>query len=305
MKHVVMFSGGIGSWATAKRVAEQHGADDLVLLFADVKGFTTDPHIGEDEDTYRFIEDAAENVGGELVIVRDGRNIWEVFRDDRFLGNARLANCSKFLKQRPSRAWLEEHCPGGSAHVYVGIDWTETHRLPAIQAAYLPYIAHAPLTEPPFLDKQEMIAWAESEGLKPPRLYAAGYAHNNCGGGCVRAGQGQFKKLLEQNPERFAVWEREEQKLRDHLGKDVAILRDRSKEGIDAYMAKQPEGTKRVSLVPLTLRAFRERVQGNGEVEQDEIGGCGCFVDDEASAQPVQLELDTSLLESFGDEGAA
>ena len=33
---VVMFSGGIGSWAAAKRVAEAHGTDDLVLLFADV-----------------------------------------------------------------------------------------------------------------------------------------------------------------------------------------------------------------------------------------------------------------------------
>lgn len=108
MKHVVMFSGGIGSWATAKRVAEEHGTDDLILLFADVKGDTADPHIGEDEDTYRFIEDAAANVGGKLVVVKDGRNIWEVFRDDRFLGNSRLANCSKFLKQKPCRDWLEE-----------------------------------------------------------------------------------------------------------------------------------------------------------------------------------------------------
>jgi hypothetical protein len=31
-----MFSGGIGSWATAKRVAEKHGTDDLYLLFSDV-----------------------------------------------------------------------------------------------------------------------------------------------------------------------------------------------------------------------------------------------------------------------------
>lgn len=33
--HVVMFSGGAGSWATAKRVAERHGTEGLVLLFAD------------------------------------------------------------------------------------------------------------------------------------------------------------------------------------------------------------------------------------------------------------------------------
>ena len=37
MKHVVMFSGGIASWATAKRVAERHGTDALTLLFADTR----------------------------------------------------------------------------------------------------------------------------------------------------------------------------------------------------------------------------------------------------------------------------
>ena len=35
MKHVVMFSGGLSSWAAAKRVAAEHGTDDLVLLFSD------------------------------------------------------------------------------------------------------------------------------------------------------------------------------------------------------------------------------------------------------------------------------
>lgn len=133
IRHVVMFSGGLGSWATAKRVAEQHGTSDLVLLFADVKGQATSPHIGEDEDTYRFIHEAAENVGAPLVIVKDGRDIWQVFKDDRFLGNTRLANCSKFLKQKPCRDWLRDNTDPADARVYVGIDWTETHRLPAIE----------------------------------------------------------------------------------------------------------------------------------------------------------------------------
>lgn len=269
-----MFSGGIGSWATAKRVAEEHGVDDLTLLFADVKGSTADPHIGEDEDLYRFNADAAANVGAELVVVSDGRNIWEVFKDDRFLGNSRLANCSKFLKQRPSRAWLEANRSPDDTVVYVGIDWTETHRLPAIEKAYLPYTAKAPLTDPPYLDKEQMIEWAVKEGLEPPRLYARGFPHNNCGGGCVRAGMGQFEMLLRQNPERFATWERKEQEIRDHLAKDVSILKDRRK------TANNPAGKP----VPLTLKSFRERIESRDEEEQlgfdfDDVGGCGCFVD--------------------------
>ncbi|OBJ24629.1 hypothetical protein [Mycobacterium sp. 1245801.1] len=266
MKHVVMFSGGIGSWATAARVIDQHGTDDVTLLFADVKGDNDNPHLGEDEDTYRFINDAAGQLGARLVTVRDGRSIWQVFHDNRFLGNARLANCSKFLKQIPCREWLDTNCDHDTT-VYVGIDWTETHRLPAIRNAYLPYRAEAPLTDPPYLDKADMIAAAKAEGLQPPRLYAAGYPHNNCGGFCVRAGQAQFRLLLREHRERYLFHEAEEQKLRNHLGKDVAILRDRR--GAEA--------------TPLTLRAFRERMESGGPqldlFDEFDFGGCGCFVD--------------------------
>jgi len=30
MKHIVQFSGGIGSWAAGKRVAAEHGTEDLI-----------------------------------------------------------------------------------------------------------------------------------------------------------------------------------------------------------------------------------------------------------------------------------
>ncbi len=49
--HVVMFSGGAGSWAAAKRIA----ARPLTLLFADT--------LIEDGDLYRFLDDAAADVG--------------------------------------------------------------------------------------------------------------------------------------------------------------------------------------------------------------------------------------------------
>jgi len=263
-KHVVMFSGGIGSWAAAKRVAEQHGTDNLYLLFTDVKGNNPSPHVGEDPDTYRFIDDAVANVGGQYVYINTGKDIWEVFKEKRFLGNSRLANCSHELKQKPARKWLEENCDPEDTIVYVGIDWTETHRIPSIVRNYLPYKSEAPLTEPPYLDKKDMIAWAESEGLKPPRLYELGFPHNNCGGGCVRAGQGQFKKLLELMPERYAEWERQEQKMRDFLDRDVSILR------------KQTNNEQAF----ISLKMFRESTTIQGDLfDEFDIGGCGCFID--------------------------
>ena len=263
MNHIVMFSGGIGSWAAAKRVAVNVKPEDrFVLLFSDVKGNTKDPHIGEDEDTYRFIEDAAKNIGGELVILREGRDIWQLFSDQKFLGNSRVANCSKILKQRPARKWLQEHCKPEETTIYVGIDWTEMHRLPAIIKNYKPYVAVAPLIEPPYVDKETWIKLAASEGLKPPRLYSLGFAHNNCGGGCVRAGQAQFKQLYETMPERFKVWEEKEQEIIAEIGKPVSILTEMVK------------GEKR----PLPLVELRRRIdEKNALIDELDFGGCGCF----------------------------
>lgn len=269
-----MFSGGLGSWLTAKRVAARYGTDDLVLLFADV-GSDRSPHVGEDEDTYRFVREAVDDVLGPLraeaggfVTVRDGRDIWQVFTDDRFLGNTRLANCSKFLKQKPCREWLEVNCDPADTIVYVGIDWTEMHRLPAIEAGWAPYPVRAPMIEVPLLDREQMQAECERAGITLPRLYRAGFAHNNCGGFCVRAGQAQMELLLREHPERYAFHESEEQKLREYLDKDVSVLKDRT------------GGTT----TPLTLRGFRERIEDQPDLfDPLDFGGCGCFTEDGAA----------------------
>ena len=217
VKHIIMYSGGIGSWMTAKKVVDEHGPDHVTLLFTDVKGHNDNPHLGEDEDTYRFIADTAWEFGAQLVTLTEGRSIWQVFKDDRFLGNSRLANCSKFLKQRPSRDWLQANCDPDNTIVYVGISWDEIHRLPAIERAYseIGFTAKAPLCDPPYLDKEEMLDACKAEGIDPPRAYRLGYPHNNCGGFCVRAGQSQFRLLLQRNRERFMFHEQQEQDLRD------------------------------------------------------------------------------------------
>jgi len=50
----------------ARSISHGHGTADLTLLFADVKGNNPSPHVGEDEDCYRFIEEAAANVGANV-----------------------------------------------------------------------------------------------------------------------------------------------------------------------------------------------------------------------------------------------
>lgn len=268
-QHIIMFSGGIGSWMTAKRIVDEHGPDHVTLLFADVKGNNDNPHLGEDEDTYRFIADAKFDLGARLVTLNEGRSIWQVFKDKRFLGNSRLANCSHLLKQKPCHDWLTANCDPASTIVYVGISWDEIHRMPAIERAYssLGFTVKAPLCEPPYMDKQQMIDACKAEGLEPPRAYALGFPHNNCGGFCVRAGQAQFRLLLQQNRERYLFHEDQEQQLRSYLDKDVSIL----KEVVDG------------NPIPLTLRSFRERQDAQPGLfdtfDEFDVGGCGCFVE--------------------------
>lgn len=254
MKHIVSFSGGICSWAAAKRIVEKYGTQDVVLVFADTKM--------EDGDLYRFINEAAANVGVPLTVIADGRDVWQVFHDERYLGNSRADPCSRILKRSLMDSWVSEHYTPDEAHISVGLDWTEAHRLTRFQERMKPWIVEAPMTEPPYLTKDQMIEWLRAEGIEPPRLYAMGFPHNNCGGFCIKAGIDNFRLLLHTMPERYKYHEGKEQELREYLGKDVAILRDRT------------GGESKA----LTLKTLREREECLPMPLGNDFGGCGCMV---------------------------
>lgn len=253
-RYVVMFSGGVGSWAAARRTVEAHGVDGVTLLFADT--------MIEDADLHRFLEEAATDVGAPLVRVADGRTPWQVFKDRRMLGNTRIAPCSVELKQRPARAWMAANAP--DAVVVLGIDWTEEHRLAGARAGWAPWTVEAPLCDAPYTNKAAMIEELERRGIQRPALYREGFPHNNCGGGCVRAGVAHFAHLYRTRQVVFERWEAGEQELRDYLGADVSILRDR-----------RGGRTK-----PMTLATLRQRLEAQPTLSpSQEWGGCGCFVE--------------------------
>lgn len=254
MKHIVMYSGGIGSWAAAKRVIQAHGKENVILLFTDT--------LIEDEDLYRFLDETSAEMGVELVRIADGRTPWEVYRDERFLGNSRLAPCSHELKQKPARKWIEEHFAPDECVLYLGIDWTESHRIAAPTKNWLPYTVKFPMAEEPYVTKDEMLTELERLGIRRPRLYEMGFVHNNCGGFCCRAGQGHFANLLKQLPDRFAQCEANEEAIRQYLGKDVTILK-KTRKGVTG---------------PYSLRELREDIERKQPVDMTDIGGCGCFV---------------------------
>jgi len=260
MKHIVLFSGGLGSYFTTKRIIES-GVDreDIILLFTD----TTN----EDEDLYRFMDDAEIALGIKVTKLFDGRDIWQVFKDERFLGNSRIDPCSRILKRQISKKFISKFNPKQIV-VYFGYDWTEMNRFEKAQKAWLPYRIESPMCEKPYIDRDEMYRiLVEEDGIELPRLYRMGFAHNNCGGGCVKAGIGHFTKLLDEFPERFNLWENNEQEVRDFIGKDVSMLK-RIRKGI---------------INNFTLAQLREERESITQQELFDIGGCGCFSDSDES----------------------
>ena len=255
MRHVVQFSTGLGSAEVARRVVEKHGADAILLLTADTRV--------EDEDNWRFAKEAVAYLGDpEWVIRADGRTPMQAGRDHRAVPNNQMAICSRILKRELLRTWLTAHCDPADSIIYLGFDWTEMHRWDAAIEPWQPWHIAAPLMDPPHVQKHDLIAQWRNYGIEPPRLYAQGFHHANCGGACVRGGQAQWALLLRVNRPRYLEWEAEEEQTRELLQKDVTILRDRR------------GGPVR----PISLREFRQRLDRQPSLfDSDEWGACACF----------------------------
>lgn len=300
---VNMLSGGLGSWCGGRRATDALGSERVTNLFTDVKGSLDNPHEGEDEDTYRFLHEAAADLGGEFVYLHDGRSIWDVFLEPAFgwLGNSSLSHCSWVLKTLPARKWLDENRDPRTTWVAVGMDWTETHRHVGVHRNYThtiegcaapaicrslfdengrlagpgcknlleyPWRVLMPMTERPKWAKPQVLRLLRERGLTPPRMYALGFAHANCLA-CVKAGKAHWKHLYEVKPETYLYAERREQEFRD----------SKPQRANATILTETVDGVKR----PLSLREFRERLDAEAVEEpmftfdlDHDWGGCGC-----------------------------
>jgi hypothetical protein len=271
-KCIVFFSGGAASWAAGKLAAEKYGVENTTLLFTDT--------LIEDADLYRFLDEAAANVGAHLIRIADGRTPWQIFRDEKIIGNSRIDPCSKILKRKISERWLKANCDPAKTSLVFGIDWTEAHRFDdgnggGVKNRYgrmgWPHV-EALCTLAVLMAKWDIMDWLKREGIPRPRLYDLGFAHNNCGGGCVKAGKGHWVHLLRALPEVYAEWEREEDAFNTSrpFKRRQTILRDQ-------FSDDRPTE-------PISLREFRERTFANGQKDIfDDVGGCDCFYPSEAA----------------------
>lgn len=307
-----MLSGGGGSWRAMKIKLRTSPQFDLRLLFTDTLYEDADTYRfliegaaniygrrvawlprAEDFPDYRASLDtpieeycgnpewraflgqirarAAEDVP-ELNWIADGRDPWEVYRDERYLGNSRKDPCSKILKRKLSDKWLKANADPYRDVLIYGIGEHEKHRFDdgkgkgiLHRLAANGWACEAPLIGQPEFNPALIM---RAEGISPARNYALGYLHDNCGGFCCKGGKAHVENRNRVHPERVDYDAAMEAKMQVYIGKPYTIL------------TETVDKVKR----PLPTAEFVERLRADPTLHHDyEPGdsGCGCMVDED------------------------
>lgn len=261
-KHICNVSGGVASWYAARlvkdRFMDEENGDEIHLVFCDTKV--------EDEGTYDFVRQTADDIGVDLVVLSDGRSIWEIFRDRKIIGNKRIDPCSKHLKRDLMDRWRKENCEVQTSVHYYGMEWMEINRWTRHMERIAPWKAVAPLLYFGY-DKNMALSEAKKRGMKLPPAYDLGFSHSNCAGMCVKAGVSHWTRLYHLRRDRFDEAMNQEEKLMAQLGRGRKV----------AILTYERSGRT----YPLPLRELAEQIEAKNDMFQDMTsdGGCGCALE--------------------------
>jgi len=214
---------------------KKYGKDNVILYFNDTKW--------EHPDLYRFIGELSKYWGIHITEDSDGRTPEQLFNDHHALANNRMPFCSHELKAMRLQRYYKD---GDNLIFGIGID--EKHRAERLVAAYQKVAVKSgkyPTLEFPLIKNnvsgEQVSEWLSSTGIQEPELYRLGFEHNNCYGGCVRAGKKHWAHLLAVLPDVYMEREAVEESFRERFGKDVHFFKDE------------------------TLRHYRERIEAKDD----------------------------------------
>lgn len=237
MKHVVSIGGGLSSTLyLPELLIKKYGPENVTLLMARLPN--------EDPDLWRLCSAVEQALGVPITYIGLDLTPWDIFFRERYLGNSRIDPCSKYLKREVLKRYLREHFDPADTTLYVGITWDEVHRLKDISQRWgeIGFQVEAPLVSEFHLTRKEQLEDCQARFGFVPRLYKWGFAHNNCGGACIKAGLREWARLLWYLPEVFAWWQENEQRFIAEIGAYTILREERN-------------GERRY----LTLKEFRER----------------------------------------------
>ncbi|MFF0828713.1 hypothetical protein ACFYU8_18090 [Brevibacillus sp. NPDC003359] len=189
-------------------VKTHYPEDNIVLYFTDT--------LWENFDLYRFIDEASDKLELPMLTHSAGLNPVELMFEKKLVFNNMIGDCSKVLKmkvaadflkkgKRPviekwrNKQYLKADDFVTNATLYFGIGFEEMHRQGPIIKNWHPFKVEMPLIDHS-IDNNEIL---KKYGIRQPVLYDLGFSHNNCGGRCVKAGQGHYKNLKQKMPEVF------------------------------------------------------------------------------------------------------
>jgi len=231
--YITALSGGKASAWCADWALKRFPKDEVILYFNDTKW--------EHSDLYRFLDDLSNYFNHPIHYDSDGRSPEGLFYDKNALANNRMPFCSRILKAER----LQKFYKNGDTLIFgIGID--ELPRAYRITGVYQTIAAKTgkwcklefPLIREN-VTKLQIDDFLRNANIEVPLLYKLGFVHNNCSGGCVRAGKKQWKLLYEVLPEVYADRERVEKQMREYLVKDVSFFKD---ETLEAFRGRIERG---------------------------------------------------------------
>lgn len=282
---IFSFGGGLTSFFGAIRALEQYGADNVVVVnaalhddepyikpvldaFANhtgvpvqritlynpaihtVRRIVADAEVGnQTPQLARWLIANAKKSGRSQNSVRDCTGpelgVWDVFFWAGIIGNDLRDPCSQHLKRETLRRWIQQNYSPGMATIAVGMTDDEIDRQLKTRAIWRKrgYDVIAPLSGMTWDKAQALQDFERITGFRPDS-YMLGLKHNNCGA-CVKAGQGEFARVLYYRPDLYRRWAWLEQYHQQVFQHGFTILKD------------QRGGT----VTPLSLYDFEARMR--------------------------------------------
>lgn len=248
MKHVISIGGGISStWLLVDRVITKYGKENVDAVICALAN--------EHPDLWRLVEAVERKYGISIKRIHLGNkppDIWDIFFYTGMMGSTFADPCSRMAKRELMAAHMNANYDPANTVLHVGITAGEIDRMMAIRANWKRqgFKVEADLEAEPEISKETLLAMCEKEfGFIPKPYIWNPKGHNNCSMFCVKAGKGQMARLLYYDRAAYLEHERMELLHQQTFSHTSTIMRDEwtrnGKRGAD----------------PLTLRAFRERME--------------------------------------------
>lgn len=213
MKHIVLFSGGASSSYAAYLVLKQQKKEDVILLHT--------PTYSEHKEADRFRNDVSKFFNHPITEQADGRDIWQLIEDRKYIPSQFMPFCTQQLKINQSEKFFNSF--NDEFIQYIGYGKTEWTR---VQRTYTRNLAKGRIVKFPVFDSgisdEEIKKIIQDDwGIKLPDVYKY-LKHNNCIP-CFKAGKSEWKNFYIYFPEQYKKAVEAEKKTGYTVFKDISL----------------------------------------------------------------------------------